>query len=148
MGQEKADPGEHEASTRSIYKLAEIVADHVTACRAFGSVRRPLSRPCSMLSTYAVSEIVKSWCHNGRRPGIYYYRDKDRREIDVLLEENGVLYPMEIRKKSNPGSGDIWAFDVIENVLRRKRDHGAVLCMAQTYLPITADADAVPIGYV
>ena len=101
-----------------------------------------------LLETYVISEIVKSWWHNGKQPNIYYYRDKDRREIDVILEENGVLYPIEIKKKSNPNSGDIKAFETIETVLKQKRGHGAVLCMAQTHLPITAEVDAVPIPYI
>lgn len=101
-----------------------------------------------LLETYVISEIVKSWWHNGRQPNIYYYRDKDRREIDVILEENGVLYPIEVKKKSNPNAGDIKAFDAIETVLKQKRGHGAVLCMARTHLPITAEVDAVPISYI
>ena len=101
-----------------------------------------------LLETYVISEIVKSGWHNGKLPNIYYYRDKDRREIDVILEENGVLYPIEIKKKSNPNAGDIKAFDTIETVLKQKRGHGAVLCMAQTHLPITAEVDAVPIPYI
>ena len=101
-----------------------------------------------LLETYVISEIVKSWWHNGKQPNIYYYRDKDKREIDVILEENGVLYPIEIKKKSNPNAGDIKAFDAIETVLKQKRGHGAVLCMAQTHLPITAEVDAVPIPYI
>lgn len=101
-----------------------------------------------LLETYVISEIVKSWWHNGKQPNIYYYRDKDRRGIDVILEENGVLYPIEIKKKSNPNAGDIKAFDAIETVLKQKRGHGAVLCMARTHLPITAEVDAVPISYI
>lgn len=101
-----------------------------------------------LLETYVISEIVKSWWHNGKHPNLYYYRDKDRREIDVILEENGVLYPIEIKKKSNPNAGDIKAFDAIETVLKQKRGHGAVLCMARTHLPITAEVDAVPISYI
>lgn len=102
----------------------------------------------SLLETFVISEIVKSWWHNGRQPNLYFYRDKDRREIDVILEENGVLHPMEIKKKSNPNAGDIKAFDAIETVLRQKRGHGAVLCLTQTHLPITAEVDAVPIPYI
>ena len=58
-----------------------------------------------------------------------------------------MLYPIEI-KKSKPNAGDIKAFEDIEPLLRQKRGHGAVLCMAQTHLPITAEVDAVPIPYI
>ena len=102
----------------------------------------------AMLETFVVSEIVKSWWHNGKSPNIYYYRDKDKREIDVLLEENGILYPLEIKKKGHASTADIKAFGAIESVLGRKRGHGAVLCMARTHLPVTGDVDALPVGYI
>lgn len=101
----------------------------------------------NMFETYVVSEIIKSYWHNGKQPDIYYYRDKDKREIDVLLHENGTLYPIEIKKKSNPDKGDIKAFNVIE-VLKQKRGSGAVVCMAQTHLPLTDDVNIIPVGYL
>ena len=101
-----------------------------------------------ILESYVVSEIIKSYWHNGKRPNIYYYRDKDKREIDVLLEENGVLYPIEIKKKSNPDINDIKNFAVIEKVLQQKRGNGAVICMAETHLPLTDCDNIIPIGYL
>lgn len=101
----------------------------------------------NMFETYVVSEIIKSYWHNGKQPDIYYYRDKDKREIDVLLHENGTLYPVEIKKKSNPDKGDIKAFNVIE-ALKQKRGTGAVVCMAQTHLPLTEDVNIIPVGYL
>ena len=101
----------------------------------------------NMFETYVVSEIIKSYWHNGKQPDIYYYRDKEKREIDVLLHENGTLYPVEIKKKSNPDKGDIKAFNVIET-LKQKRGPGAVVCMAQTHLPLTGDVNIVPVGYL
>lgn len=101
----------------------------------------------NMFETYVVSEIIKSYWHNGKQPDIYYYRDKDKREIDVLLHENGTLYPVEIKKKSNPDKGDIKAFNVIED-LKQKRGSGAVVCMAPTHLPLTDDVNIIPVGYL
>lgn len=101
----------------------------------------------NMFETYVVSEIIKSYWHNGKQPDIYYYRDKDKREIDVLLHENGTLYPVEIKKKSNPDKGDIKAFNVIET-LKQKRGSGAVVCMAPTHLPLTDDVNIIPVGYL
>lgn len=100
-----------------------------------------------MLETYVVSEILKSYLHNGKQPNIYYYRDKDKREIDVLLEQDGTFYPVEIKKKSNPDSKDIRAFKVLDT-LQLKRGPGAVICLANTHLPITEDVTAIPVGYL
>lgn len=102
----------------------------------------------NILESYVVSEIIKSYWHNAKRPNIYYYRDKDKREIDILLEENGFLYPIEIKKKSNPDKGDIKSFKVIESVLKQKRGNGAIICMADTHLPLTEQDNIVPIGYL
>ncbi|MBR1604571.1 MAG: ATP-binding protein [Alphaproteobacteria bacterium] len=102
----------------------------------------------NMLESYVFSEILKSYWHNGKRPNIYYYRDKDKREIDILIEENGVLYPIEVKKKSNPDKGDIRAFKVIENVLKQKCGEGAVVCMANTYMPLSENVTIVPVGYL
>ena len=102
----------------------------------------------AMLETFVVTEIVKSWWHNGRSPRISYYRDKDRREIAVILEENDFLHPMGITRMSRVNKSDVRAFGGIESVLGRKRGHGAVLCMARTHLPVTGDVDALPVGYI
>jgi predicted AAA+ superfamily ATPase len=64
----------------------------------------------AILETYAVGEILKSYLHNGREPAMYLYRDKNQREIDVVLDENGTLYPIEIKKTSNPGLNDYQSF--------------------------------------
>ena len=101
-----------------------------------------------MLETFVVTEIVKSWWHNGKSPRISYYRDKDRREIAVILEENGFLHPIGITRISRVSEEDVRAFGAIESVLGRKRGHGAVLCMAPTHLPVTGDVDALPVGYI
>lgn len=100
-----------------------------------------------MLETYVVSEILKSYWHNGKQPNIYYYRDKDKREIDILLEQDGTFYPVEIKKKSNPDTKDIRAFKVLDG-LGIKCGPGAVICLAATHLPITQDVTAIPIGYL
>ncbi len=49
----------------------------------------------AMFETWTITEIIKSYLHNGRSPRIYFYRDKDKREIDLLIEESGTLYPIE-----------------------------------------------------
>ena len=102
----------------------------------------------AMLETFVVTEIVKSWWHNGKSPRISYYRDKDRREIAVILEENGFLHPIGITRISRVSEEDVRAFGAIESVLGRKRGHGAVLCMARTDVPVTGEVDAVPVGYL
>lgn len=58
----------------------------------------------AILENYVVAEIVKTYLNSGKEPYLYYYRDKDVKEIDIVLEHDGVLNPMEIKKTSNPGT--------------------------------------------
>lgn len=100
-----------------------------------------------ILETFVVAEILKSYLHNGRRPNISFYRDKDKKEIDVILEENGKVYPVEIKKKSNPDMKDIKNFDVLEKAGLQVGE-GAVVCMAPTHLPLTRNVNIIPVFYL
>lgn len=83
----------------------------------------------AILENFVVSEIVKSYQNCGREPFIYYYRDKDTKEIDILLEDSGKLYPMEVKKTAMPQSQVTRVFGVIDKA-SLERGTGAVLCMA------------------
>ena len=99
----------------------------------------------AIFESFVVSEIIKSYVHNIKEPNIYYYRDKDKREIDVIMERNGKLYPIEIKKSSNPDKSAIKNFSVIPE---EKRGEGAVICLAKEDYPITKDVNAIPISYI
>ena len=101
----------------------------------------------AFLETYVVSEILKSYWHNGTNPNVFFYRDRDMKEIDLVLEENGKLYPVEIKKKSNPDKADVKNFDVLKNT-GREIGSGAVVCLCETHLPITENVSMLPIEYL
>jgi len=100
-----------------------------------------------IFETYVISEMLKSYWHNGKRAPFFFYRDKEKREIDLLIYKNGTLYPIEIKKKSNPSKKDIKHFDVL-NKLNVEIGHGIVICLSDKILPINVDVDMVPIGYI
>ncbi|GHU43462.1 ATPase [Betaproteobacteria bacterium] len=101
----------------------------------------------AMFETYVVSEIVKSYWHNGVEASLYFYRDSDGKEVDLLIEEAGTLYPVEIKKKSNPDKRDITAFDTLK-ALKTPIGAGAVICQAATHLPLAESVHAIPVGYL
>ncbi len=101
----------------------------------------------AFIENYALVEILKSYWHNGKEANIYFYRDKDKKEIDIILEENNKLYPIEIKKKSNPTSEDIKNFKVLDN-LGKEIGQGGILCFANTHLPINKDVNAIPLFYI
>ena len=101
----------------------------------------------AILENYVVSEIVKSYLNSGKEPYIYYYRDKDAKEIDVILEHDGVLNPIEIKKTSNPGTELVKVFSLIDKGDIR-RDKGAVICMKPELSAIDRENFIVPVWMI
>ena len=101
----------------------------------------------AIFETYAVSEIIKSYWHNGSSPAIYFCKDKDNREVDIVLEENGKLYPLEIKQKTNPGTEDIKNFTMLSR-FNKEVAPGGVLCLASSYMPLGKNDYAIPITYI
>jgi predicted AAA+ superfamily ATPase len=97
-----------------------------------------------ILETYAVGEILKSYYHNGREPLMYFYRDTNQNEIDIVLEENGTLYPIEIKKSANPELNDCKSFKELDK-LQKKVGLGAVLCMKGERLPLSREVVSIPV---
>lgn len=83
----------------------------------------------ALLENYAVAEVVKSYQNSGLEPFLYYYRDADAKEIDLLLERDGKLFPVEIKKMATPPKKLTKVFDLIDKS-PLQRGTGAVLCMA------------------
>ena len=100
-----------------------------------------------ILETYVVTEILKSYWHNGEEPRIFFYRDKEKREIDVILEENGTLYPIEIKKTATPNHHSARHFAAL-NRLNVPVGQGAVVCFRQSHIPLSPNIQAVPVGYL
>lgn len=138
--------GKRFIKTPKVYFLDTGLASYLTGWKTPETLREG-AMSGAMFETYAVSEILKSYWHNGKQPNIYYYRDKEGQEIDVLLEENGTFYPVEIKKKTNPTKEDIRHFSILEK-LQLKQGTGAVLCMATNPLSITQNVQRIPITYL
>lgn len=101
----------------------------------------------ALLETYVVSEIYKSYIHHGRTPQLYFYADQDQREIDLLIQENGVLHPVEIKKATSIRNTQFKGFEYL-SILKTQIGHGCVLCFRDSMIPYNAGIDLVPIGYL
>lgn len=99
----------------------------------------------AILETWVISEILKTHLHNGRQPSFFYYRDRDRREIDLLIFQDGVAYPVEIRKTASPSARDVSVFETLGR-LGVKTGPGALICLARQSLPLTRSSWCVPAG--
>lgn len=98
----------------------------------------------ALLEDYVVSEIVKSYLGAGKEPCLYYYRDKDAREIDVVLERNGTVTPVEIKKTANPGTELTRVFALLDRG-SLPRGRGAVICMKPKVGAIDRENLIVPV---
>ena len=113
----------------------------------------------AFFESYVFSEIYKSYLNAGKEPPIYYYRDKDKKEIDLLIFQNGELSPIEIKKSASPGKAAIKNFSVLEPVtneasfdglssLKVNIGTGSVVCMANDLLPIDKNNWYVPVWLI
>lgn len=101
----------------------------------------------AVLENYVVAEIMKTYLNIGKEPFMYYYRDKDAKEIDIVLEHDGVLNPLEIKKSSNPGTELVKVFDLLDKS-STPRSKGAVLCMKPELSAIDRDNYIIPIWMI
>lgn len=104
----------------------------------------------AFFESYVFSEIYKSYLNAGKQPPLYYYRDKDQKEIDLLIYQNGILCPVEIKKAASPGKTAVKNFRVLEplgrsdtgekleelETLKVEIGPGSVICMANDILPV------------
>lgn len=101
----------------------------------------------AILENYVVAEIAKTYWNCGMEPYMYYYRDKDAKEIDIVLEHGGVLNPIEIKKTSNPGTELTKVFELLDKS-STPRSKGAIICMKPGLGAIDRDNYIVPIWMI
>ena len=84
---------------------------------------------------------------------IFYYRGKDKtsskeNEIDLVIEENGVVYPIEIKMSGNPKASMASANTVLDKIPDKKRGTGIILCLIDKKTYIRENLIALPIEYL
>ena len=116
-----------------------------------------------MFETFVVSEILKSFSNAGidYRYCVSYYRGKDKKkvvkdgeeisvesEIDFIIEENGVLYPIEIKQSSRVTADETGAFTVLDKIPDKKRGTGAVVCLCPQPGALRDNVLQIPVWYI
>lgn len=101
----------------------------------------------ALLENFTVSEIMKGYQNAGREPYLYFYRDRDAKEIDVIMEGDGKLCPLEIKKTATPDKRIVKTFHVIDKS-PLQLGTGAVLCMADRFGAFDRDNLIVPIWMI
>lgn len=113
----------------------------------------------AFFESYVFAEIYKSWLNAGKEPPVFYYRDKDKKEIDLLILQDGVIYPIECKKAASPGTDAVKHFKILNPISEPEKfgeleqmkieiGTGSVVCMANDLLPIDQKNWYVPVWLV
>ena len=117
----------------------------------------------AMFETFVINEILKSYSNEGLDYDfdVFYYNGKDKKktgksgetedvdgEIDLILQENGILYPVEIKMSTLPKASMASEFDVLDGVPDRKRGMGAIICLPDRKLYLRENLVALPLEYL
>ena len=102
-----------------------------------------------IFESFVFAEILKSYYNDGIvKPPLYYYRDTDKNEIDLVIADDDMLYPIEIKTTSDPTKSMVRAFHCLENIHGKKTGSGAVICMAKERLPLIDNVWILPVCYI
>lgn len=117
----------------------------------------------AFFETFVISEILKSYSGRGidYRYCVSYYRGRDKKklrrdgkevevesEIDLIIEENGVLYPIEVKKGANVTADETSAFTILDKIEEKKRGMGAIICMCPQPGILRENILQIPVFYI
>ena len=103
----------------------------------------------AFFETFVISEIIKSYYNKGvLELPLYFYRDKDMHEIDLIIEDSGTLYPLEMKKHADPSKKDIDAFSVLDKIPGITRGPGGVICLYDKLITLKGEDKIIPIDYL
>ncbi len=98
----------------------------------------------AILENYVVSEIRKTYLNTGKECLLYYFRDKQNNEIDLIIESNGLLHPLEIKKTYNPSAGMTKAFEILKKSTI-PTGMGGIICTKEDVSAINKETLIIPI---
>ena len=117
----------------------------------------------AMFETFVINEILKSYSNEGLDYDfdVYYYNGKDKKkirkngqieevdgEIDLIISENGILYPIEIKMSANPKADMASEFDILDGIPDKKRGTGAIICLYDKKLYLRENLIVLPVEYI
>ena len=103
----------------------------------------------AIFETYVVTEIIKSYANKGMdaKKYLYYYRDNNGKEIDLIIIFNNTIYPIEIKKGANPNTDAIKNFNIVDK-FGMKVGNGGIICMKEKLFPIDRNNNYIPVELI
>lgn len=103
----------------------------------------------AFFENFVIAEIIKGYYSKGiLEPPLYFYRDKEMNEIDLLIEDGGTLYPLEMKKHADPQKKDIDAFSLLDKIPNVKRGAGGVICLYDNLVTLKGSDRVIPVKYL
>jgi len=103
----------------------------------------------ALFENFVISEIIKSYYNSGHdAQNLYFYRDKDQKEIDLVIEKDEVLYPVEIKKSSRPAKDMAKHFSVLNKLAGKTVGNGCIICQCEKKILLDENLFALPVEYV
>ena len=103
----------------------------------------------AFFESFVIAEMIKSYYNKGiLEPPLYFYRDKEMNEIDLLIEEGGVLYPIEMKKHADPVKRDTDAFALLDKIPGIQRGSGGVVCLYDKLVTLRDADKVIPVSYL
>lgn len=96
---------------------------------------------------YVIIELVKNFSYSSVKANLTYYRDSNAKEIDVMVEENGLIHPLEIKKSANPDRREIKKYEIIDKT-NLERGSGGIICMCEEVIPIDGKNCFIPCNLI
>ncbi|MCM1063796.1 MAG: ATP-binding protein [Eubacterium sp.] len=96
---------------------------------------------------YVVIELLKNYAYAPSKANLTYYRDSNAKEIDVFVEENGVIHPLEIKRSANPNRREVKKFELLDKV-NLIRGSGGIVCMCEEVIPIDSQNCFIPCNLI
>ncbi|MDO8932332.1 MAG: ATP-binding protein, partial [Rhodocyclaceae bacterium] len=101
----------------------------------------------SLLENYVISEAIRNYWHRGLEAPLYFWRTKEKEEVDLIIEEEGTIFPVEIKLTMRPDKNAVKGIISLKKS-GRKIGKGAVVCLAEEHYPLSSDIEVVPVSYI
>ncbi len=133
------------AKTPKLYFMDTGLACHLLGWNTAEQLRRG-AMAGHMFETFVVSEVLKSHMNAGRDPrNVRFYRDSQKREIDLVIQDGRTLHPVEVKTSANVRGDAIKHFRALEGIVDYEVGFGHVVCQAEAPYLIDENVQAVPV---
>ncbi len=129
-----------------VYMTDTGMAAYLTAWRSSESLAHG-AMAGALFETFVVMEIIKSYTHRGKEAPVWFYRDRRGAEVDVVIEEDGIVYPIEIKRGVRITDGDTAGLRHFSTSIPQA-DAGTVVCMVDVLHMLPSGIRVLPIGVI